>query len=284
MHITYVYDAIEIAGRVYLWPIHHQDRIIMAREKEKEAFERLLDIMDELRAKCPWDMKQTMESLRHLTVEETYELNDAIMENDLQEVKKELGDMLLHIVFYAKIGAEKKSFDITEVIDGICEKLIYRHPHIYGDVIVTDEEEVKANWEKLKLKEGKKSVLEGVPSSLPPLVKAVRIQDKVRGVGFDWDHKGQVWEKVKEEIEELHKEVEAGSDRIEEEFGDVIFSLVNYARFLGLNPDDALERTNRKFIRRFQFMEKATAADKKQLSDMNLAEMDVYWERSKKEA
>ena len=254
----------------------------MSREKEKEAFGRLLDIMDDLRAKCPWDMKQTMESLRHLTIEETYELNDAILDNDLDEIKKELGDLLLHIVFYAKIGSEKKSFGMTEVIDGICEKLISRHPHIYGDVKVADEEEVKANWEKLKLKEGKKSVLEGVPSSLPPLVKALRIQDKVRGVGFDWDHKGQVWEKVKEEMQELHEEVERESDKVEDEFGDVLFSLVNYARFLGLNPDDALERTNRKFIRRFQFMEKAAADDRRQLSDMSLAEMDVYWERSKK--
>ena len=227
-------------------------------------------------------MKQTMESLRHLTIEETYELNDAILDNDLDEIKKELGDLLLHIVFYAKIGSEKKSFGMTEVIDGICEKLISRHPHIYGDVKVADEEEVKANWEKLKLKEGKKSVLEGVPSSLPPLVKALRIQDKVRGVGFDWDHKGQVWEKVKEEMQELHEEVERESDKVEDEFGDVLFSLVNYARFLGLNPDDALERTNRKFIRRFQFMEKAAADDRRQLSDMSLAEMDVYWERSKK--
>jgi XTP/dITP diphosphohydrolase len=253
----------------------------MSREKEKEAFGRLLDIMDDLRAKCPWDMKQTMESLRHLTIEETYELNDAILEENLDEIKKELGDILLHIVFYAKIGSEKKSFGMTEVIDGICEKLISRHPHIYGDVVVADEEEVKANWEKLKLKEGKKSVLEGVPSSLPPLVKALRIQDKVRGVGFDWDHKGQVWEKVKEEMQELHEEVERESDKVEDEFGDVLFSLVNYARFLGLNPDDALERTNRKFIRRFQYMEKAAAKDKRQLSEMTLEEMDVYWEESK---
>jgi XTP/dITP diphosphohydrolase len=253
----------------------------MSKEKEKEAFGRLLDIMDDLRAKCPWDMKQTMESLRHLTIEETYELNDAILEENLDEIKKELGDILLHIVFYAKIGSEKKSFGMTEVIDGICEKLISRHPHIYGDVVVADEEEVKANWEKLKLKEGKKSVLEGVPSSLPPLVKALRIQDKVRGVGFDWDHKGQVWEKVKEEMQELHEEVERESDKVEDEFGDVLFSLVNYARFLGLNPDDALERTNRKFIRRFQYMEKAAAEDKRQLSEMTLEEMDVYWEESK---
>lgn len=253
----------------------------MSKEKEKEAFGRLLDIMDDLRAKCPWDMKQTMESLRHLTIEETYELNDAILEENLDEIKKELGDILLHIVFYAKIGSEKKSFGMTEVIDGICEKLISRHPHIYGDVVVADEEEVKANWEKLKLKEGKKSVLEGVPSSLPPLVKALRIQDKVRGVGFDWDHKGQVWEKVKEEMQELHEEVERESDKVEDEFGDVLFSLVNYARFLGLNPDDALERTNRKFIRRFQYMEKAAAENKRQLSEMTLEEMDVYWEESK---
>lgn len=249
-----------------------------------EAFGRLLDIMDDLRAKCPWDMKQTMESLRHLTVEETYELNDAIIEEDLDEIPKELGDILLHIVFYSKIGDEKGAFDITKVIDGICEKLISRHPHIYGDVEVADEEEVKANWEKLKLKEGKKSVLEGVPNSLPSLVKAIRIQDKARGIGFDWEEKDQVWEKVQEELGELKAEVDSGSDRVQEEFGDVLFSMINYARFLDINPDDALEGTNRKFIKRFQFMEGEIAKDKKVMSEMKLAELDTYWERSKVEA
>lgn len=255
----------------------------MNKESAKEAFGKLLDIMDDLRAKCPWDMKQTMESLRHLTIEETYELNDAIIESDLEEVRKELGDLLLHLVFYAKIGDEKGAFDITSVIDGICEKLISRHPHIYGDVEVADEEEVKANWEKLKLKEGKKSVLEGVPSSLPSLVKAIRIQDKARGIGFDWDEREQVWEKVQEEISELKVEVDSGSDRIEEEFGDVMFSMINYARFLDINPDDALEGTNRKFIKRFQFMEAEISKDGRTMGEMTLNEMDVYWERSKKE-
>ncbi|NND94250.1 MAG: nucleoside triphosphate pyrophosphohydrolase [Flavobacteriales bacterium] len=256
----------------------------MDRKNALEAFGRLLDIMDDLRAKCPWDKKQTMESLRHLTVEETYELNDAIIDEDLSEISKELGDLLLHIVFYAKIGDEKEAFDITSVIDGICEKLISRHPHIYGDVEVADEEEVKANWEKLKLKEGKKSVLEGVPNSLPSLVKAIRIQDKARGIGFDWDHKEQVWEKIQEELGELKAEVEKKSEMVQDEFGDVLFSLINYARFLNINPDDALEGTNRKFIKRFQFMEKAISKDEKVMSEMKLAELDEYWERSKVEA
>jgi len=252
--------------------------------KEKlAAFERLLNIMDELREKCPWDKKQTMQSLRHLTIEETYELTDAILENDLEEVKKELGDLMLHIVFYSRIGSETNDFSITDVMNGICDKLIHRHPHIYGDVKVADEEEVKANWEKLKLKEGKTSVLEGVPKSLPALVKAIRIQDKVKGIGFDWDNKEQVWEKVNEEIEELHVEIEAKSDKIEAEFGDVLFSLINYARFININPEDALEKTNKKFINRFQFMEKETKKDGKQLSDMTLKEMDVYWEKSKRQ-
>lgn len=249
--------------------------------EDKQSFDRLLKIMDELREKCPWDRKQTMDSLRHLTIEETYELADAIMEQDLEEVKKELGDLLLHIVFYAKIGSEKKAFDIGDVIEGICEKLIERHPHIYGDVEVQDEEEVKANWEKIKLKEGKESVLEGVPVSLPALVKAIRIQDKVRGVGFDWDNKEQVWEKVHEELDELKAEVDANSDRVEDELGDVLFSVVNYARFLDVNPEDALERTNRKFIQRFQHMEKAVKADQKDLANMSLEEMDIYWEKAK---
>lgn len=256
----------------------------MDKEKAKEAFGRLLDIMDDLREKCPWDMKQTMESLRHLTIEETYELNDAIIDADLEEVRKELGDLLLHLVFYSKIGDEKKAFDMTDVINGICEKLISRHPHIYGDVEVADEEEVKANWEKLKLKEGKKSVLEGVPSSLPSMVKAIRIQDKARGIGFDWEEKEQVWDKVQEELGELKVEVDSNSSRIHEEYGDVLFSLINYGRFLDLNPDDALESTNRKFIKRFQYMEEEIGKTGKAMDQMTLQELDVYWEKSKKES
>ena len=253
------------------------------------AFERLLNIMDELREKCPWDKKQTMQTLRHLTIEESYELTDAILENDLDEVKKELGDLMLHIVFYSKIASETKEFDIADVMNGICEKLIHRHPHIYGDpensgqiVEVADEEEVKRNWEKLKLKEGKESVLEGVPKSLPALVKAIRIQDKARGIGFDWDNKTQVWDKVKEEIEELQVELDAKSDKIEDEFGDVLFSLINYARFINVNPEDALEKTNKKFINRFQYMEKEVKKKGKELSEMTLQEMDVYWNEAKK--
>jgi len=250
--------------------------------KEKlKAFERLLVIMDELRELCPWDRKQTMETLRHLSIEEMYELSDAIIEGDLHEVKKELGDLMLHLVFYAKIGSEKKAFDITDVLNGVCEKLISRHPHIYGDTTVADEEEVKANWEKLKLKEGNKSVLEGVPKSLPSLVKAGRIQDKARGVGFDWENAEQVWEKVEEEIGELKEEVDQHSERIESEFGDVLFSLINYARFLDINPDDALEKANKKFIRRFQYLENESAKDGKRMGEMTLAEMDVYWNEAK---
>lgn len=247
-----------------------------------EAFGRLLKIMDELRAGCPWDKEQTLESLRHLTIEETYELSDAILSNDLSEIKKELGDILLHIVFYSKIGSEKQAFDIEDVINGICEKLIFRHPHIYGDVEVNDAEDVKENWENLKLKEGKKSVLEGVPKSIPPLLKAYRIQEKVRGVGFDWENSDQVWQKVEEEMDELRVELKNGnSDKAEQEFGDLIFALINYARFVGINPDDALERTNLKFIRRFQFLEKEAAKNNKALKDMSLAEMDVIWEQAK---
>ena len=257
-----------------------------SREDKLQAFGRLLDIMDDLRAKCPWDKKQTMDSLRHLTIEETYELCDAILDNDMEEVKKELGDILLHIVFYAKIGSEKKAFDIADVLNGICEKLIFRHPHIYGDVEVQDEEEVKRNWEKLKLKEKgeRASVLEGVPGSLPALVKAVRMQDKVRGVGFDWSNKKDVWAKVKEELEEFEVEVEKGNtDEMEAEYGDLLFSLVNYSRHLDINPEDALERTNKKFRARFQAMETLIYADEKSLSDMTLAEMDLYWEKVKKQ-
>jgi len=253
-------------------------------EEKLKAFERLLNIMDELREKCPWDRKQTMDSLRHLTIEETYELSDAIVEGDLEEVKKELGDLLLHMVFYAKIGEEKNAFDITSVLHGICDKLIHRHPHIYGDVDVADEEEVKANWEKIKLKEGngKKSVLEGVPKSLPALVKAVRIQDKARGVGFDWEKPEQVFEKVQEELEELNEEVKSNTDRIENEFGDVLFSMINYARFIGVNPEDALEKTNKKFIKRFQYLESESKKDGKVMGEMSLEEMDKYWNAAKK--
>ncbi len=254
-----------------------------SREQQLQAFDRLLTIMDELREQCPWDKKQTMESLRHLTIEETYELGDAILDNDLSEVKKELGDLLLHIVFYARIGSETNDFDIADVANDICEKLIARHPHIYGDISVADEEEVKQNWENLKLKEGKKSVLEGVPGSLPALVKANRIQDKVAGVGFDWEEPQQVFEKLKEELEELQHEVgEGNKQRIESEFGDVLFSMINYARFLKVDPENALERTNKKFIRRFQYLEAKSKELGKPLKEMTLAEMDVYWEEAKK--
>ncbi|MUV04032.1 nucleoside triphosphate pyrophosphohydrolase [Flavobacterium rakeshii] len=253
------------------------------RQQQLEAFNRLLDIMDDLREKCPWDRKQTLQSLRHLTIEETYELGDAILDNDLQEVKKELGDILLHIVFYSKIGSETNDFDIADVANEICEKLIHRHPHIYGDVKVENEEEVKQNWEKLKLKEGKKSVLEGVPKSLPALVKASRIQDKAKGVGFDWEEPEQVWEKVQEELQELHDEVQGSDqDKIESEFGDVLFSMINYARFLNVNPEDALERTNKKFIKRFTYLESKAGEMGKSLADMTLAEMDVFWNEAKK--
>ena len=254
-----------------------------SRAKQLEAFGRLLDIMDDLREKCPWDKKQTLESLRHLTIEETYELGDAILDNDLPEIKKELGDLLLHIVFYAKIGSESNTFDIADVANSICDKLIDRHPHIYGDVIVANEEEVKQNWEKLKLKEGKKSVLEGVPKSLPALVKASRIQDKVKGVGFDWEESHQVWDKVQEELAELQEEVKSGNhDKMEAEFGDVLFSMINYARFLKINPEDALERTNKKFMKRFMYLESKAGELGKPLSEMTLAEMDVFWEEAKK--
>tara|TARA_R110000868_G_scaffold280326_4_gene540431 strand:+ start:120 stop:893 length:774 start_codon:yes stop_codon:yes gene_type:complete len=253
-----------------------------SRESQLQAFDRLLTIMDELRAQCPWDKKQTMQSLRHLTIEETYELGDAILDNDLEEVKKELGDVLLHIVFYAKIGSETGHFDMADVANDICEKLINRHPHIYGDVVVKDEEEVKQNWEKIKLKEGKKSVLEGVPNGLPALVKANRIQDKVAGVGFDWEKPEQVWEKVEEELKEFQDEVKEGNvDAMEAEFGDVLFSMVNYARFLNINPENALERTNKKFIKRFQYLENKAKEKGKALKDMTLTEMDVFWEEAK---
>ena len=253
-----------------------------SRKQQLSAFNSLLDIMDELREKCPWDKKQTLESLRHLTIEETYELADAILDNDLEEVKNELGDLLLHIVFYAKIGSETKAFDIGDVAEGIAKKLIHRHPHIYGDASVADEEEVKKNWEKLKLKEGRNSVLEGVPKSLPAMIKASRIQDKVAGVGFDWEAPEQVWEKVQEELSELNTEVKNGNTQnMESEFGDVLFSMINYARFIGVNPENALERTNKKFCNRFQFLENSAKSADKELSEMTLNEMDVYWEQSK---
>ena len=245
------------------------------------AFKRLLDIMDDLREKCPWDKKQTLESLRYLTIEETYELGDAIIDGDMNGLKGEIGDLMLHMVFYSKIASEKNAFTITDVLNNICDKLIHRHPHIYGDVKAEDEKTVKENWEKLKLKEGKKSVLEGVPKSLPALVKATRIQEKVRGIGFDWDEENQVWEKLQEEIQELHDEVIGRTSKIESEFGDVLFSLINYARFIGVDPEIALEKTNKKFTARFKAMEKMVNEEHKDFQNMNLAEMDVYWEKAK---
>ncbi len=255
--------------------------------KEKlEAFERLLNIMDDLREKCPWDKKQTIESLRHLTIEETYELSDAILKNNSTELKKELGDILLHIVFYARIASETAQFNIADVMNSLCDKLIFRHPHIYGDVKVSDEEDVKRNWENLKQKEkgGNTSVLSGVPNSMPALLKAYRIQEKARAVGFDWEQPEQVFEKVREEIEELKSEVDKQNNitKIEDEFGDVLFSLINYARFLNVNPEDALERTNKKFTKRFNYMEQKIKEQGKQISDCTLAEMDVFWNEAKK--
>ena len=248
-----------------------------------QAFERLLNIMDVLRAKCPWDKKQTLESLRYLSIEEMYELSDAILNKDIDQIKNELGDIMLHLVFYAKIASETNQFDISDVLNGICDKLIHRHPHIYGDIEASTEEEVKQNWEKIKLKEGKKSVLEGVPRSLPAMVKAIRIQEKVRGVGFDWDDIDQVWEKVLEELEELKVEIKAADKlKTEQEFGDLLFSLINYSRFIEVNPEDALERTNKKFIQRFQQMEAILKEERKNLSDMTLSEIDIYWKQVKK--
>jgi len=253
-----------------------------SRKVQLEAFNRLLDIMDELRTQCPWDKKQTLESLRQLTIEETYELGDAILDNDLEEIKKELGDLLLHIVFYAKIGSEKNSFDIADVAHSISEKLILRHPHIYGDVQVENAEEVKKNWEQIKLKEGKNSVLEGVPRTLPALVKATRIQDKVAGVGFEWEKTEQVWEKVQEELQELQVEIKKGDkERIVSEFGDVLFALINYARFIDISPENALESTNKKFIKRFQHMEVEIIKEQKTMSDLSLNELQIYWNKAK---
>jgi len=254
------------------------------RQSALKAFDRLLTIMDELREQCPWDKKQTLQSLRNLTIEETYELADAIIDDDLNGIKEELGDVMLHLVFYAKIGAEKKTFDITDVLNGVCDKLVNRHPHIYSDVKVADEEEVKLNWEKLKLKEGKKSVLEGVPKSLPAMVKAYRIQEKVKQVGFEWETTEQVWEKVEEETAELKEAIaNEGQQRTEAEFGDLMFSLINYARFIKVDPETALERTNKKFISRFKAMEQQAVANKKPLTEMTLEEMDDIWNEVKKD-
>ncbi|MBL4577625.1 MAG: nucleoside triphosphate pyrophosphohydrolase [Flavobacteriales bacterium] len=248
-----------------------------------EAFERLVGIMDELRVKCPWDQKQTIESISHLTIEETYELVDSILDKDMDNIKKELGDLMLHIVFYSRIASETNDFNVIEVLDGICDKLIYRHPHIYGDVKAETPEKVKENWEKLKMKEGRSSVLESVPKSLPSLVKATRIQDKAKAVGFDWENKEQVWDKVNEELAELKAELdkEDNQERAEEELGDFLFSLINYCRYLKINPDNALERTNKKFIQRFQYLEKEAKASGKDLQEMTLEEMDKYWVKAK---
>lgn len=252
-------------------------------DKRLVAFKRLLDIMDDLREKCPWDRKQTFASLRHLTIEETYELADAIIENNPEELKGEVGDLMLHMVFYSKIASEQNLFDITDVLNTVCDKLVHRHPHIYGDITAEDEEAVKKNWEQLKLKEGKKSVLGGVPKSLPSMVKAARIQEKAKGIGFDWETPDQVMEKVKEELNELQDEIHQKSDQIEDEFGDVFFSLINYARFIGVNPETALEKTNKKFIRRFQYMEDEMLKANQHFEELSQKEMDVYWEKAKKE-
>lgn len=252
------------------------------REEQLKAFGELLDIMDELREKCPWDRKQTMESLRHLTIEETYELGDAILDGDMPEIRKELGDLLLHIVFYSKIASESSSFGIREVIDGINEKLIHRHPHVFGDVVAESEDEVARNWEQLKLKEGKKSVLEGVPRSLPAMIKASRIQDKAASAGFDWDKPEQVLDKVQEELSELRAELDAQKqDKVESEFGDVLFSLINFSRFIKVDPESALERTNKKFIKRFRYLESEAEKNGESLEELTLEQMDVYWNRSK---
>lgn len=252
-----------------------------SREEQLKAFNRLLEIMDELREKCPWDRKQTIESLRYLTIEEMYELSDAILDDDKQEIKKELGDLFLHLIFYSKIASETNDFDVADVLNGISEKLIYRHPHIYGDTSVNDEEEVKRNWEKLKLKEGRKSVLEGVPKSLPAVVKAFRIQEKVKGVGFEFENSEDTWSKVLEEIEEFKSETDP--EKREQEFGDLLFSLVNYARYTGINPEDALERTNKKFINRFKKIEKMAEDSGRNISQLSLKEQDVLWEKAKSE-
>ncbi len=251
-------------------------------DEKLKAFGRILQIMNELREQCPWDKKQTLETLRPLTIEETYELSDAIIKKDLTLLKEELGDLLLHIVFYAKIGEEQGAFDMAAVINDLCEKLIRRHPHIYGDVKVENEEDVKQNWEKIKMKEGRKSVMGGVPESLPALIKAWRVQDKARQVGFEWDNIEDVWKKVEEETQELHEVVKEGNaDRIEDEFGDLMFALVNYSRFLNVDPETALERTNQKFLKRFRYIEEVAAGQGKALTDMTLGEMDAIWNEAK---
>ena len=256
----------------------------MNNHTSKESFGRLIEIMDELRAKCPWDQKQTIESLRHLTIEETYELADAILENDMEDIRKELGDILLHIVFYAKIASETNDFTITDVIDGICDKLVFRHPHVFGNVSVNDAEDVKTNWENLKIKEGNKSILAGVPKSLPAMVKAHRVQDKVRAVGFDWDEREQVWDKIEEELEEFKVEMrQMNSEKMEAEFGDLLFSMVNAARLYGIDPEAALERTNKKFIKRFNYLEQQTIKQGRPLTSMTLDEMNSVWEEAKKD-
>lgn len=254
-------------------------------QEKKDAFERLLNIMDELREKCPWDKKQTFETLRSLTIEETYELADAILKKDMTDVKKEIGDILLHIVFYAKLGDEEKSFDITDIINSLNEKLIYRHPHVFGTTEVADDTEVKKNWEHLKIKEGNRSVLGGVPNSLPALIKASRIQEKVRAVGFDWDERSQVWDKVKEEVAEVEAEIKnADQVKMEEEFGDLLFSVVNACRLYDVDPETALERTNQKFMGRFRYLEDKTRESGRNLKEMSLAEMDLIWEEAKKKS
>jgi XTP/dITP diphosphohydrolase len=254
-------------------------------EEKLKAFERVLKIMDELREKCPWDRKQTMESLRHLSIEELYELSDAILNKDFDAIRNELGDMILHIVFYAKIASEQGKFDIADVMDSLSEKLIQRHPHIYGDVKVQDEDEVKRNWEKIKLRKSGSTVLGGVPTGLPAMVKAFRIQEKAKGVGFEWEKREDVWEKVVEELREFHHEVNSSADitKLEDEFGDLLFSLINYARFMKINPEDALEKTNRKFISRFAFIEEEARSQGRELSEMTLNEMDQIWEHAKKQ-
>ncbi len=270
----------------FVLPSPESPKPMTSKEEKLQAFSRLLDIMDELREKCPWDQKQTMQSLRHLTLEESYELSDALLEGNLEDIKKELGDVLLHIVFYSKIASEGSHFDISTVIQSLCEKLIRRHPHIYGDTKVEGEEQVKQNWEKIKQQEGQKSVLSGVPQSLPALIKAMRMQEKARAVGFDWEEKSQVWEKVKEEMQEFEAEFNQAQsfspEAAEGEFGDLLFSLVNYARFININPETALERTNKKFMKRFMYLEEQARHIGKNLDEMSLAEMDVFWNEAKK--
>ena len=266
----------------FIWDAKNRKIYLCHMQEKLKAFERLLNIMDDLRTQCPWDKKQTIESLRHLTIEEVYELADAILDKDIIEIKKELGDLLLHIVFYSRIASETNDFDIKDVIDSVCEKIIHRHPHIYGDVKVVDDAEVSRNWEQLKLQEGKTSVLQGVPASLPSLIKAMRIQEKARSAGFDWEKKDQVWEKVEEEMNEFKREIDVDNkERSAAEFGDLMFSLINYARFIGVNPEEALERTNKKFINRFQFLENSAKTNGLALAEMTLEEMDVFWNEAK---